>query len=124
MLMHPNYVSSDFFADGFLEYLPSGSRTKIESLVPVETYMCRKSGDVEAIPLQFQMMVPLAGSACKSTFTPFIFPIPRNRSAYSFNRLLVIVSSLWTVFATLTRPRSSAVWKPIKGSVFVCPFIT
>ena len=59
----------------------------------------------------------IAGSACKSTFTPFIFPIPRNRSAYSFNRLLVIVSSLWTVFATLTRPRSSAVWKPIKSSV-------
>ena len=66
----------------------------------------------------------IAGSTCKSTFTPFIFPIPRNRSAYSINRLLVIVSSLWTVFATLTRPRSSAVWKPIKGSVFVCPFIT
>ena len=37
-----HYVSSDFFADGFLEYLPSGSRTKIESLVPVETYMCHK----------------------------------------------------------------------------------
>ena len=29
-----HFVSSDFFADGFLEYLPSGSRTKIESLVP------------------------------------------------------------------------------------------
>ena len=56
-----HYVSRDFFADGFLEYLPSGSRTKIESLVPVETYMCRKSGDVEAILLQFQMMVPAAG---------------------------------------------------------------
>ena len=55
---------------------------------------------------------------------PFIFPILRNRSAYSFNRLLVIVSSLWTVFTTLTRPRSSVVWKPIKGSVFFCPFIT
>ena len=66
----------------------------------------------------------IAGSTCKSTFTPFIFPIPRNRSAYSFNRLLVIVSSLWTVFATLTRPRSSVVWKPIKGSVFVFPFTT
>ena len=35
------YVSRDFFADGFLEYLPSRSRTKIESLLPVETYMCR-----------------------------------------------------------------------------------
>ena len=54
-----NYVSSDFFADGFLEYLPSGSRTKIESLVPVETYMCRKSGDVAAILLQFQLVVPM-----------------------------------------------------------------
>ena len=45
----------------------------------------------------------IVGSMCKSTFTPSIFPILRNRSAYSFNRLLVIVSSLWTVFATLTR---------------------
>ena len=44
-----NYVLSDFFADGFLEYLPSGSRTKMESLIPVETYMCCKSGDVAAI---------------------------------------------------------------------------
>ena len=66
----------------------------------------------------------IAGSTCKSTFTPFIFPIPRNRSAYSFYRLLVIVSLLWTVFAILTTPRSPAVWKPIKGSVFVCPFVT
>ena len=48
-----NYVSGDFFADGFLEYLPSGSRTKLESLVLVKTYMCRKSGDVAAILLQF-----------------------------------------------------------------------
>ena len=54
-----HYVSSDFFADGFLEYLPSGPRTKIESLVPVETYMCRKSGDVAAILLQFQLVVPM-----------------------------------------------------------------
>ena len=53
-----NYVSGDFFADGFLEYLPSGSRTKIESLVPVETYMCRKSGHVAALLLQFHLVVP------------------------------------------------------------------
>ena len=51
-----HYVSSDFFADGFLEHLPSGSRTKIESPVPVETYMCRKSG---GILLQFQLVVPM-----------------------------------------------------------------
>ena len=51
MLIHPT-------ADGFLEYLPSGSRTKTESLVPVETYMCRKSGDVTAILLQFQLVRP------------------------------------------------------------------
>ena len=54
-----NYVSSDFFADGYLEYLPSGSRTKTESLVPVETYTCRKTGDVAAILLQFQLEVPI-----------------------------------------------------------------
>ena len=42
-----NYVSGDFFADGFLEYLPSGSRTKIETLVPVETYMCLDTSSAE-----------------------------------------------------------------------------
>ena len=63
----------------------------------------------------------IAGSTCKSTFTPFIFPIPRNRSAYSFNRLLVIVSSLWTVFATLTRPRSSAVWNLSRAQCLYVP---
>ena len=48
-----NHVLSGFFADGFLEYLPIGSP------VPVETYMCRKSGDVAAILLQFQLVVPM-----------------------------------------------------------------
>ena len=54
-----HYGSSDFFADGFLGYLPSGSCTKIESLVLVETYMCRKSGDVADVLLQFQLVVPM-----------------------------------------------------------------
>ena len=53
------YVSRDFFAEGFLEYLTCRSRTKIESLVPLETYMCRKSGDVAAILLQVQLLVPM-----------------------------------------------------------------
>ena len=66
----------------------------------------------------------IAGSTSKSTCTPFIFPIPLKRPAYSPTSFLIAVSFNWTEFATSTRPRSLAVWNPINGSVFVHPFIT
>lgn len=66
----------------------------------------------------------IAGSTSKSTCTPFIFPIPLKRSAYSPTSFLIAVSFNWTEFATSTRPRSLAVWNPINGSVFVHPFMT
>ena len=49
----------------------------------------------------------IAGSTWKSTRTPFIFPIPFNRSAYSPNSLLV---ADWTAFEIII---SLAVWNPI-----------
>ena len=69
-------------------------------------------------------MRSIAGSMCKSTCTPFTFPIPLKRSAYSSTSFLTAVSFNWTEFATSTRSRSLQVLNPINGWVFMHPFMT
>ena len=59
MLVHPTMSRVISFRTVSWNISPAESRTKIESLVPVETYVCRKSGDVAAILLQFQLVVPM-----------------------------------------------------------------
>ena len=59
MLVHPTMSRVISFRTVSWNISPAESRTKIESLVPVETYVCRKSGDVAAILLQYQLVVPM-----------------------------------------------------------------
>lgn len=62
-------------------------------------------------------------STWRSNCTPPIFLIPWNRSAYSTTSLLMNVSgSVCIAFIITTRPRPSAVWNPIKGSLLVFPW--